>query len=122
MRKNLHATPPLETREEFRLIAEAHQKLARYELTVDVRFDGGGGAGPLHAEVKCIARDRCLRAFSGLHILQTPQWLIAVDDTRRSITVARQNLQVPLERVSSAEPAKLLDAWLEKGGGYSVVN
>jgi hypothetical protein len=110
---------PAQTREEFRLIAAAHRNLTRYELAVDVRYDSAKNVAPLHAEVKCVEPDRCLRSFGSLNILQTPRWLIAIDDGKGTITVARQSADVAAGKKLDLDPDKLLNAWLQKGARVS---
>lgn len=110
---------PPQTREEFRLIAAAHSTLARYQLAVDVHYGNIGGVAPFHAEVRCLEPNRCLRSIGGLNILQTPRWSIAIDNTKRIMTVARHGSDAPPGKALDLDPDNLLNAWLEKGAKVS---
>jgi hypothetical protein len=101
--------------EEFRLIAKTYHDLVRYDVAVDVRYGVGRPVAPIHAEVKCIDTNRCIRMIGTLTVLQTPLWSIAIDEARHSMTIARRSVGIA-DAQSSKDPDELLVGWLKTGG------
>jgi hypothetical protein len=104
--------------EEFERIAKAHRDLARYDVIIRVRYEGEGAVAPILAEVKCIDFARCIRSIGPITVLQTPVWSIAVDQSRKSMTIAHRNANLPATS-SYQDPHTLLSAWLKTGAKVS---
>src|SRR5262249_48901764 len=80
---------------------------------IDVRY-GASAIAPIHAEVKCIDSNRCIRVIGALTVLQTPPWSIAVDEWRHSMTIARRSAS-NADAPTFLDPDKLSLGWLKKG-------
>jgi len=105
---------PQSVRDELREIALVHQTLQRYDVAIDVRYEGTNAPVPIQAEVMCIEKSRCIRAIGNLRILQTPQWSVAIDRSTRTMTVAHQATNASPTADSDPDPDKVLSAWLAK--------
>jgi hypothetical protein len=117
----LTASPvvPGPMRDEFRRIAAAHQTLERYDVAIDVRYEGAHLPVPIHAEVKCLEKTNCIRAISNISILENPRWSIAINRTTHTLTVTRRGAGTPAPVSPNPDLDKILDAWLAKGARVS---
>lgn len=114
-----------EISEDFSLIAKAHRDLARYDVVIDIRYEADKSIAPILAKVKCIDPNRCITAMGAITVLRTPSWLISVDQSRYTMTVAHRTANVA-DAPSYQDPGKLLSVWLKTGakllGGELTAN
>ena len=105
-------SPSPEIAQELRQIAAAHQALSQYRVEIDVRYVG---AASIHARVECMDAVHCTRNIGFLRVLETPEWSIAIDTTKRTMTVSHRTSQTPIAP-RYENPDKFLGAWLQAGG------
>lgn len=101
---------------EIQDIQNAHLRLTRFNLEIEIR--GMSGTGPLQARVQCLDAHWCLRSMGSIRVLQTPRWNIAVDDGNRQVTVARLASDAS-SAPQPADPSVLLAVWRKNGGRIS---
>ena len=102
--------------ERFLVVADAHRALGRYGIEITVRL--GTGEQVLHAEVECVTAYHCERTIGPLTVLQTPEWTIAADRGRKTLTVAPRD-PAPQTRMAYPDPQRMLSDWLKVGANIS---
>jgi hypothetical protein len=104
--------------EEFRRVAAAHHDLRAYDLDIDAVIETGASRTPIGANVKCDARQRCLRQFLRSTTLETAELSLMVNSATRTITVTRRDPAAsrPLDAIDSTIN---LERLLQGGGSIS---
>jgi hypothetical protein len=100
---------------EFQAIANAHRDLTRYDVMIEVRYEGAMAVPSTHAEVRCIERTRCLRSIGQLSLLDSPQCSLAIDAASKTMTVAYRTASEQAPTASGEDPSHAFDKWLQTG-------
>ena len=100
---------------EFVQIAEAHQQLVRYDLTVEVDFPAAAAMAPLVATIRKADVHREMRTFGDLTILETSEWRIAVDSGDRVIVVGRKERPGGGDPARDVSPSVAIQQWIDRG-------
>lgn len=103
--------------DEFRRVSVALGELSRYVVDIEIRYGDWHGQ-QMRGRVSCDGQGRCLRALGILRVLETPRWLIAVDDSHRTISIMSRAQTAPLA-VPPISPDEALATWLSSGGEVS---